>query len=211
MLGERISQLASFEMQKLLAAAVVLSPFLPLFFMGEEWSEPHPFLYFVSHTDEQLADAVREGRRKEFAAFHLDGEAPDPMAEETFQQSKLQWDLLNQQPHQTMFQYYKALIALRKQQRALHHLNRKQLNVDTNEEQKILLLHRWHEDQHIVCLMNFSKMQQEVSMPVYQSQWNKLFDSADTKWKGPALAELNATAGSLVTLQAESILVYANK
>src|SRR5690349_24556369 len=70
MLGERSSVLVSFEMQKLMAAAVTISPFLPMFFMGEEWSEPNPFLYFVSHTDPQLAEAVRKGRKKEFSAFH---------------------------------------------------------------------------------------------------------------------------------------------
>jgi len=211
MLGERTSQLVSFEMQKLLAAAVVVSPYLPMFFMGEEWSEPHPFLYFVSHTDKQLAEAVREGRKKEFAAFHISGEAPDPTAEETFQQSKLQWDLLHQQPHETMLQYYKALIALRKQQPALRHLNRQQLSVDTNEEQKILLLHRWYQDQHIISLMNFSKTQQLVLMPAYQPQWNKIFDSADTKWKGPAPSEPSVADNSLIIIQAESILIYANK
>jgi maltooligosyltrehalose trehalohydrolase len=211
MLGERTSQLVSFEMQKLLAAAVIVSPYLPMFFMGEEWGEPHPFLYFVRHTDEQLAEAVKKGRKEEFAAFHISGEALDPMAEETFQQSKLQWDLLHEQPHQTMFQYYKALIALRKQQPVLRHLNRQQLSADANEEQKILLLHRWHKDQHIVCLMNFSKKQQQILTPEYQPQWNKLLDSADPKWKGPTASKPNIAGRSLITVQAESILIYANK
>src|SRR5919107_136884 len=81
MLGERTSTLLSFEKQKLLAASVILSPYLPMLFMGEEWSEPNPFLYFVSHTDPELAEAVRKGRREEFKAFHEDSdenEVPDP-------------------------------------------------------------------------------------------------------------------------------------
>ena len=77
-----------------MAAAVMVSPYLPMLFMGEEWSEPHPFLYFVSHTDPDLAEAVRKGRKAEFEAFHAAGEAPDPMAAETFEDSKLQWNLL---------------------------------------------------------------------------------------------------------------------
>ena len=80
-------------MQKLMAAAVFVSPFLPMLFMGEEWSEPNPFQYFVSHTDPVLAEAVRKGRKQEFAAFHLEGDAPDPMAEDTFRRSSLSWDL----------------------------------------------------------------------------------------------------------------------
>ncbi|MGV3585923.1 MAG: malto-oligosyltrehalose trehalohydrolase, partial [Adhaeribacter sp.] len=61
MLGERTSTLTTYEMQKLLAAAVIVSPYLPMLWMGEEYSEPNPFLYFVSHTDPELAEAVRKG------------------------------------------------------------------------------------------------------------------------------------------------------
>ncbi|HTM92145.1 MAG TPA: malto-oligosyltrehalose trehalohydrolase, partial [Flavisolibacter sp.] len=114
MLGERTSRLISFEMQKLLAAAVVVSPYLPMLFMGEEWSEPNAFLYFVSHTDKDLSEAVRKGRKKEFAAFHIQGEAPDPVSEESFLRSKIQWNLIEEGEHKIMLQYYKALIQLRK-------------------------------------------------------------------------------------------------
>ena len=78
MLGERNSQLFGFEMQKLMAAAVITAPYLPMLFMGEEYAETNPFLYFVNHTDAALADEVKSGRKAEFAAFHMDGEAPDP-------------------------------------------------------------------------------------------------------------------------------------
>ena len=78
MLGERTSQLVSFDMQKLMAGAVLVSPYLPMLFMGEECSEPHPFLYFVSHTDPDLAEAVRKGRKAEFAAFHAVAKHPIP-------------------------------------------------------------------------------------------------------------------------------------
>ncbi|HEY5542871.1 MAG TPA: hypothetical protein VIM04_06415, partial [Candidatus Binatia bacterium] len=74
MLGERLSQLVSFEALKLAAGAVILSPFIPLLFMGEEYGEEAPFQYFISHSDPQLVDAVRDGRRQEFAAFSWQGE-----------------------------------------------------------------------------------------------------------------------------------------
>ncbi|HVF97794.1 MAG TPA: malto-oligosyltrehalose trehalohydrolase, partial [Flavisolibacter sp.] len=112
MLGERTSQLVSFEMQKVLAAAVIVSPYIPMLFMGEEWSEPHPFQYFVSHGDEALCQAVRKGRKEEFAAFHLEGEAPDPVAEATFNHSKLQWHLATEGKHKQMLDYYKTLLSL---------------------------------------------------------------------------------------------------
>jgi maltooligosyltrehalose trehalohydrolase len=80
MLGERLSALLSFEAKKLAACAVLLSPYVPLFFMGEEYDEPAPFLYFISHEDEALVRAVRDGRKAEFAAFKWQGEPPDPQS-----------------------------------------------------------------------------------------------------------------------------------
>ncbi len=69
MLGERTSTLVSFEMQKLMAAAVFVSPYIPMLFMGEEYAEPNPFLYFVSHTDKELAEAVSKGRKQSLQPF----------------------------------------------------------------------------------------------------------------------------------------------
>ena len=92
MLGERLSALGSFEALKLAAGAVLLSPYIPLLFMGEEYGEDAPFLYFVSHSDHALIDAVRQGRKREFGEFQWQGEPPDPQGVETFQKSKIQWE-----------------------------------------------------------------------------------------------------------------------
>lgn len=210
MLGERISHLVSFEMQKLLAGAVLVSPYLPMLFMGEEWAETHPFLYFVSHSDQELIDAVRKGRKEEFAAFHAQGEAPDPMAEETFLHSKLQWQLMNTEPHFTLWMYYKELIELRKQLPALYELNRKHVKAIPNSKMQTLFLHRWHENNQASCLMNFSKEVQTITLPNSEERWQKVFDSAEPKWKGlraaPSILEANAT----VSVQPEAILIYTN-
>lgn len=211
MLGERTSQLVSFEMQKLLAGAVLVSPYLPLLFMGEEWSEANPFQYFVSHTDPELAEAVRKGRKAEFAAFHLEGEAPDPMSPDTFEQSRVQWNLLGQDPHQTMLRYYQQLIRLRKQQPALRHLLRRQLSVEANEAQQTLLLHRWHEGQHILCLMNFSAEPQSMTLPQQGQPWVKVLDSSDSTWGGPRQASDKLGDEATITLNPQSILICANR
>lgn len=168
MLGERSSLLFSVEMQKLMAAAVMVSPYLPMLFMGEEWGETNPFLYFVSHEDTDLIESVRKGRRAEFAEFHARGEAPDPQSEKTFQQSKLQWQLLNKGHHEVMFRYYQALITARKNLTALSRLNRKHLATMFNQDSETLVLHRWHGDQNVICLMNFSGTQQEMVAPDIQ-------------------------------------------
>lgn len=211
MMGERTSTLVSFEMLKLMAAAVMVSPYLPLLFMGEEWGEPHPFLYFVSHTDPELAEAVRKGRAEEFAEFHAQGAAPDPMAEETFLHSKLQWELIDEDPYRTLFLYYQALIRLRKQQQPLAHLDRSQLDVTVNESRNTLILHRWHKEHHLFCLMNFSKEEQLLSFPTNTISWKKIFDSADPLWFGPAAAAELLMDGAEVRMQPESILIYTNQ
>ncbi len=74
----------------LAALITLLSPFTPMLFMGEEYGEPAPFQFFSDHIDKEIADATRDGRRQEFAAFaSFTNEIPDPQAVETFQESKL--------------------------------------------------------------------------------------------------------------------------
>ncbi len=105
-LGDRLG----LEDRKLAAAAVLLSPSIPLLFMGEEYGETAPFQYFVSHGDAGLVEAVRAGRRAEFAAFGWTGEVPDPQAESTFERSKL--DPSRGDP--ARLAYYRRLLELRK-------------------------------------------------------------------------------------------------
>src|SRR5437660_9762298 len=88
-LGERLGQLVPLEAYKLASSVVLLSPFVPLLFMGDEYGETAPFQYFVSHSDPQIIEAVRHGRMEEFSAFKWKGEPPDPQGEQTFKRSQL--------------------------------------------------------------------------------------------------------------------------
>jgi maltooligosyltrehalose trehalohydrolase len=203
MLGERSSTLFTLEMQKLMAGAVMVSPYLPMLFMGEEYSEQNPFQYFVSHTDEELIAAVRKGRKAEFASFHAEGEAPDPQSTDTYNHSKLNWYLLKEPQHYAMLNYYKALIALRKKLPALYTLNRKQLTVEYNEQQQTLQLHRWEGAQHVYCFMNFSKQEQPITLSG-RDELKSLFNSADEQWNGPGAVT------SATNIQPESIIIYTN-
>lgn len=205
MLGERSSELFSFEMQKLMAGAVLTAPFLPMLFMGEEYSESNRFMYFVSHTDTELAEAVRKGRKAEFAAFHDQGEAPDPMAIETFENSKLQWNLPGEGKHKTMLSFYQALISLRKKLPALNSLDRTNVKAEGDETKQILTLHRGDDNTHAIMLMNFSKRVQKVSLPVTSANYQQQFNSADALWGGPADSETNES--SPITLQPESFII----
>jgi maltooligosyltrehalose trehalohydrolase len=208
MLGERTSTLVSFEMQKLLAGAVLLSPYLPMLFMGEEWAEPAPFLYFVSHTDPDLAEAVRQGRRAEFAAFHAEGEAPDPMALDTFTRSKLQWSLRETGTHSVMFSFYKELLSLRRSSAILRNPNRERLSVET-QGADLLILRRWNGEETLTCLLNFSKEKREA-LPGDGDQINRLvFDSADSKWGGTPVATHVPERGTPVSIAPESFVIYS--
>ena len=211
--GERSSQLFSFDMLKLMAGAVLVSPFIPMLFMGEEWGENNPFYYFVHHSDPALIEAVRKGRCEEFASFYTGNDIPDPQDESTFQHSKLQWDLPLHEQHQTLLRYYQYLIALRKQLPALHHLSRKHLAVAADEENETLVLHRWYDEQHVLCLMNFSRDVRSVTLPI-EGEWHKLFDSSDEAWQAPmshgaGSAPQVANAEGPVDLQPESIVLYS--
>lgn len=211
MLGERTSTLVSFEMQKLMAGAVMVSPYLPLLFMGEEWSEPAPFCYFISHSDLGLVEAVRKGRKEEFKAFHIDSDIPDPQSEETFMNSKLNWALHDEELNSFMLRYYKELISVRKQQPAIYHLDRRQVTVSHDEDQKILILQRQHRDQRVICLMNFSAAERNVDLPAANDNWFKLLDSADPQWGGPFAAPGLLPGNISVSMQPESLIIYANK
>ncbi len=209
MQGERTSKLNTFEMQKLLAAAVFISPFLPLLFMGEEICEPNPFLYFISHEDSELVEAVRKGRKEEFLHFHHDGEVPDPFSEETYNNSKIQWELINVEPHQTMFKYYQSLIKLRKENLVLNDFNRNNIKTNFNESDNTLVIERWNDQNSIICFMNFSEEIRSFTISDSQIKWIKIFDSADIKWKGnstsPDIAEIN----SIIQIQPESLTIYS--
>lgn len=211
MLGERSSTLFSFEMQKLLAAAVICSPFLPLLFMGEEWAETNPFLYFISHGDAALVAQVREGRRSEFAAMHAQSLAPDPQDEATFKASTLNWELLNRPGHHQLFLYYKQLIALRKKHAVLSAGDRKACRASAFTEMNCLLLERGLTGSKALalCFMNFSTAAHSLIVPSHLQHLKKIIDSADPRWHGPKAAPDQVHADQQLTIQPESFIAYS--
>jgi maltooligosyltrehalose trehalohydrolase len=107
--GERLSVLAKEKHLECLTAILLLAPSPPLLFMGEEWGCRQPFLFFCDFAGE-LGEAVRNGRRREFSRFASFGkEIPDPLAEETFAQSVLRWDEVDEE----RLTLCKSLLALR--------------------------------------------------------------------------------------------------
>jgi maltooligosyltrehalose trehalohydrolase len=118
-LGDRLREVVGLDRAKVAAALVLMGPFIPLLFQGEEWAASSPFQYFADH-DEELARLVSEGRKREFAAFGWEPESiPDPEAVETFERSKLRWDEVNEGEHAEMLDWYRQLIRLRRDSKSL--------------------------------------------------------------------------------------------
>jgi maltooligosyltrehalose trehalohydrolase len=117
--GERLATLLSPPALRLAAALLLLSPYVPLLFMGEEHGETNPFLYFVSHGDPALVEAVRQGRREEFASFGWTGEVPDPQALETFEASRPDWERASSGEGKHLLTLYRDLLRLRRTEPAL--------------------------------------------------------------------------------------------
>jgi maltooligosyltrehalose trehalohydrolase len=114
--GDRLGQ-ATQSVDGLRAAVsiLLLSPQPPLLFMGEEWGAPEPFPFFCDFSGE-LAQAVREGRRREFARFAKFGEGaeiPDAVSEKTFKSACLNWDNLDKPPHAQWLEHYRRLLTIR--------------------------------------------------------------------------------------------------
>jgi len=115
-LGERIGHLVRAGRSMIGAALVLTAPFVPMLFQGEEWGASTPFRYFTDHEDPELVQAIRDGRRREFAAFGWDPETfPDPKAPETFLASKLNWPEVEDEPHSTLLGWYADLIRIRRE------------------------------------------------------------------------------------------------
>jgi maltooligosyltrehalose trehalohydrolase len=113
--GDRMSALMDVGSLQAAAALLLTAPFTPMLFQGEEWAASSPFQYFTDHADRELGAAVREGRRREFAAFGWLPEAvPDPQDRATFDRSKLVWDELNEPYHRRVLDWYRVLIELRR-------------------------------------------------------------------------------------------------
>jgi maltooligosyltrehalose trehalohydrolase len=193
MFGERLSHLLDWEPLKLAAGIVLLSPYIPLLWMGEEYAESAPFQYFISHGDSDLVRAVQEGRKEEFAGFfETQGEPPDPAAEETFQRSKVNLALHNEGCHRVMWRFYQTLLRLRRELPALAALDRERLEV-ARLSPTALMLRRWTEDgQQAALAFSVSEGGETVGAPLPAGQWHKVLASDDPQWHKDATDDADA-------------------
>jgi maltooligosyltrehalose trehalohydrolase len=209
--GERLASLLDLERLKLAAAAVLLSPYVPLLFMGEEYAEIAPFLYFADHGDASLRRAVRLGRREEFHAFGWSGDPPDPYEEETFQRSRLNLEMRATGWHGQLLNFYRRLIQLRKSTPALASLDRNSQTVLVDEQAETIQLRRWLGGSEVMILIAFGPLTATHGFAGTPARWRKVLDSADPDWGGPGAEApdcLNANVPTRIEWRPLSVVVY---
>jgi len=165
--GERTSHLLKPARLRIGAALLLMSPFVPMLFQGEEWAASSTFQYFTDHQEPELARAVSEGRKREFAAFGWDpADIPDPQDPATFLRSKLNWQELAREPHQGMLRWYRDLIGLRAQTPELRDGNLQKVEVGFDEEARWLSMTR----PPITVAFNIGGQARRVPVPRLESR-----------------------------------------
>jgi maltooligosyltrehalose trehalohydrolase len=176
--GARLSTLVATDRLRLAAALLLLSPGLPLLFMGEEYGEVAPFAYFVDHEDPALLDAVRRGRAAEHA-HEPGGPLPDPGDPATFSASVLRRDRCSDPMHAELWQLYRDLIALRSREPALHNSSRE--NTVAHAEGNVVTLTRMHGETSVAAFFNLSDSTGSGQLPTGE-RWDEVLrtDAGDT-------------------------------
>lgn len=206
MLGDRLSTIVPYDKLKLAAGIMLISPFVPMLFMGEEYGEDQPFQYFVHHGDPALVKAVQEGRKKEFDSFKWQGEVPDPQSEKTFMASKLDWDFKSNKEKDSLFQFYKYLIALRKKG-AFSKFTAKEVQTVVSQDKSSIKIEYVENNEKLIALLNFSSRKETITLPGNEA-WNKLFASSDQRWLGDEDLPVKVDNGNEIFMPAFSIAVY---
>ncbi len=211
--GERLHHLISFPRQKLGAATVLLSPFVPMLFMGEAYGEPNPFLYITDHGDPALVEAVRAGRREEFAHFAWDDAAPDPQALESFDRSRVQPHLHEEGEHRALHAFYRELVRLRRELPVLTDPEAER-EVIAREAERVLMLHARGDDGETVAILSFADAETNVSLPVPAGEWVKRLDAGDPRFLGEEVVaddRLQSDGVVEVMLPSNTVLLFERK
>jgi maltooligosyltrehalose trehalohydrolase len=155
--GKRLSGLVSLQALKLAAASVLLSPYVPMLFMGEEYGEDAPFLFFSDYQEKETVRQLVEGRRQQFASFGWQTSPRDPQEVSTFVDSRLRWEKRGSGHHALLLEWHRRLLVLRRGHPVLSDLSKSRMRADVNGDRG-LSVYRYtvRRDIHLLCLFNFS-------------------------------------------------------
>jgi maltooligosyltrehalose trehalohydrolase len=215
--GRRLSMILDFERLKLAAAAVLLSPYLPMLFMGEEYGEATPFYFFSDYSQPQTASALREERKKQFEAFDWNMEAPDPQQKSTFLDCILKWSLRREGTHHQLLEWHRRLISLRKTHPLLagNHMAADDLRADLLGTAGLAIIrHAGDLKNQLLILFNFSSNPLTTAIPYgdIDTEWTRLLASTVGTWAGQNAASSppphKISTGQSIQLPACSASVY---
>ncbi|MDB4966324.1 MAG: malto-oligosyltrehalose trehalohydrolase [Myxococcales bacterium] len=182
--GERLAHVQP-GCEYAVAATVLLAPAVPMIFMGEEHGDPAPFQYFTDHRDAELAQAVRDGRRREFAAFHASA-VPDPQAAGTRDRSVIDLGLGDVGRHAGVRRWYRALLQLRRERPELRALDKTRVTTVVDDERGGLVV--IHAGTLAVAL---SLRGRPVELTLPDGSWRILHDAGDERFGHFAAARLD--------------------
>jgi maltooligosyltrehalose trehalohydrolase len=183
--GKRLSSLVSSGQQKLAAVLTLSSPFLPLLFMGEEYGETAPFLYFTSFDDPGLAAAVTAGRKKELGSHYSESEFADPQAPGTFERCKLDCSKTEVSPHAEILRLYRDLISLPRRHLSLANCRKELTEIQFNEQRKWLLMKRSDPSgSGALLVFNFSSEAQSIPVLDSDHSWRLALWTGDAIYGG---------------------------
>ncbi len=188
MLGERLAALVPFEALKVAAGLLLFAPATPLLFMGEEYGETRPFLYFISHLDQKLVAAVRKGRRLEFNHPSRKGGPPDPQDPGTMKRCILDWERRNSPDQRELLEFHRECLRLRRALPPLRTRAKAWTRTWPDNELRTLAMLRSQGQCHALCLCNLHPdAERSFSLAAYgpAGSWDKILDSSDTTWGGP--------------------------
>ena len=210
--GIRSSKLLSLSRQKLAAAVLFFSPYIPMLFMGQEYGETAPFYYFTDHGDPALIEAVREGRRKEMSAFLPGSEFADPQDEATFERSKLNWNLCRSEPHSSLLAWHRDWVAMRKQHASLGNCRKDLVRTEWDRKTQCLVMERCDTSgSRAMLLCNLSEGAQVAQLPFLDVSWSLALWSEAARY-GPPMpepaAKLSGGAKQQLGLAAGSAALY---
>jgi maltooligosyltrehalose trehalohydrolase len=197
--GDRLASLVGHDRLKVAATAVLLSPYIPLLFMGEEYGETAPFLYFVSHGDERLIEAVREGRKQEFAWFPSVGEMPDPQREETFRLSRIDRASRFEEARRPLFGFYRHLTSLRRSLRPWQMTGGRPL-VRCWPDRSSLFVMMPLPGNDVALFFNFSEEDVHVESPLHEGSWAAIADTLSPRWGGSGEIAPTRISGETATV-----------
>lgn len=212
--GERLASLVSPERLRLAAALLGLAPGLPLLFMGEEWGETNPFLYFVSHSDPALLEAVRAGRRRELADFHGPEAVPDPAEPRTFERSRPEPARAKEPAGAALRALYRDLLALRRHEPALRP-GAAEVASDASEAEGWLRVdYRPRRPapgaRPLAAAFALGEREARPPLPASGGPWRRLLDTRARRYGGPGDEAPEALAdGAALALAPGSALLYA--